>query len=198
MFSIYSFRQVLALTLIAALGTAGFHPARASSLDQATSMTGRPRGAMTMAAAKAGIRPAIPASAVRFSRAQRITLYILPGGSRLGFIGPDHSHHDTVVPSTFVLWKGTQVIFTVINFDDMRHSITAPGLDVDIIVKPGKDRKGGDIAPATTTYTFTPTKTGEFRWFCVFPCDLPHHWAMSASYDGPDRDGFMAGIFRVL
>jgi heme/copper-type cytochrome/quinol oxidase subunit 2 len=125
-------------------------------------------------------------------------VYVLPGGSGFGFTGPDKAHHDTVVPSSFVLRKGVPVIITVVNLDNMRHSITAPGLGVNIIVKPGGDRRNGAVAPGSITYTFIPAKAGQFRWFCVFPCDMPQHWAMSASYDGPGRDGFMAGIIRVL
>ncbi|MGH8295959.1 MAG: hypothetical protein ACRETZ_10775 [Steroidobacteraceae bacterium] len=142
--------------------------------------------------------PAGAAAALGIAGAQHITAYVLPGERGLGFTGPDGVHHDTMVPSSFVLRKGIPVTFTVVNLDDMRHSITAPGLGVNIVIKPGIDRRSGGITPSTTTYTFTPIKTGEFRWHCVFPCDMPSHWAMTASYDGPDRDGFMAGTIRVL
>ena len=132
-------------------------------------------------------------SALGIKRETHFTVYVLPGSNGVGFTGPDKAHHDTMVPSSFVLRKGTRVTFTVVNLDDMKHSITAPGLGVNIIIKAGVERKNGTIAPSTTTYTFIPAKAGEFRWYCVFPCDMPQHWAMSASYDGPDRDGFMAG-----
>ena len=190
--------QVTAFAGAVLLGAAGVPTAWAGSVDHGRAMTMPSDGAMSMGGPTVGSQPAFDASASRITGPQHITVYVLPGGNGLGFTGPDMAHHDTVVPSSFVLRKGVAVTFTVINFDDMHHSITAPGLGVNIIVKPGIDRRNGAITPSTTTYTFTPTKAGQFRWFCVFPCDMPTHWAMSASYDGPDRDGFMAGIIRVL
>jgi heme/copper-type cytochrome/quinol oxidase subunit 2 len=191
-----SLTRALALAGAAFVAAPGHHRAWAAPLGQ--QMPGMPRGAMSM-----GVRNMVnpsdtAASALGITGAQHITLYVLPGGNGLGFTGPDKGHHDTLVPSSFVLRKGVPVTFTVINLDDMRHSITAPQLGVNVIIKPGIDRGDGGVAPTTTTYTFIPAKAGEFRWFCVFPCDMPTHWAMSASYDGPDRDGFMAGIIRVL
>jgi len=180
--------QVTAFAGAVLLGAAGVPTAWAGSVDHGRAMTMPSDGAMSMGGPTVGSQPAFDASASRITGPQHITVYVLPGGNGLGFTGPDMAHHDTVVPSSFVLRKGVAVTFTVINFDDMHHSITAPGID----------RRNGAITPSTTTYTFTPTKAGQFRWFCVFPCDMPTHWAMSASYDGPDRDGFMAGIIRVL
>lgn len=193
-----SLRLVLMLAGVAFLAGAAFHPACAASQDRGMSMTAMSHGSMSMGGRKEGGQPAVDISSLGITGTQRITVYVLPGGSGLGFTGPDKAHHDTVVPSSFVLRKGVPVIITVINLDDMRHSITAPALGVNILVKPGSERRNGAVAPSTTTYRFTPAKAGQFRWFCVFPCDMPQHWAMSASYDGPDRDGFMAGIIRVL
>lgn len=187
---------VLAL-IIVFLGAADFHPAWAVSQGEGMAMVGMSHAAAPKSGPK-GSRPTIDRSALGIVGARHFTVYVLPGGSGLGFTGPDRAHHDTMVPSSFVLRKGVPVTFTVINLDDMSHSITAPGLGIDIIVKPGIDRKNGAVAPSTTTYTFIPAKAGEFRWFCVLPCDMPTHWAMTASYDGPDRDGFMAGTIRVL
>jgi len=184
---------LLALAGAAVLGTAWLHLARAAPQDQGMSMPG-----MDMGGKKVGSRQAADVAALGIKGETHITVYVLPGSNGLGFTGPDHAHHDTMVPSSFVLRKGVRVTFTVTNLDDMRHSITAPGLGVNIIIKAGVDRKNGTIAPSTTTYSFVPAKAGEFRWHCIFPCDMPRHWAMSASYDGPDRDGFMAGIIRVL
>ncbi|MGH8317718.1 MAG: cupredoxin domain-containing protein [Steroidobacteraceae bacterium] len=193
-----SLSLILALASAAFLGAAGFPPARAAPQNQGMSMTGMSHGAISMGGRKVGSQSAVDESALGISGAQHITVYVLPGSNGLGFIGPDKAHHDTVVPSSFVLRKGVPVTFTVINLDDMRHSITAPGLGVNIVIKAGVDRRNGAVAPSTTTYTFVPRRVGQFRWHCVFPCDMPQHWAMSASYDGPDRDGFMAGIIRVI
>lgn len=183
---------IIALAGVTVPGAMGLHLASAAARDQVMSMPG-----MDMGGKKVGTQPG-DASALGIRGETRITVYVLPGSNGLGFTGPDKAHHDTMVPSSFVLRKGTRVTLTVVNIDDMKHSITAPGLGVDITIKAGVERKDGTIGPSTTTYTFVPAKAGEFRWYCVFPCDMPQHWAMSAGYDGPDRDGFMAGIIRVL
>ena len=188
---------VLALVIVF-LGPADLPPAWAVSRDEGMPMVGMSHAAVPMSGPKAGSQPTIDRSALGIVGARHFTVYVLPGGGGLGFTGPDRAHHDTMVPSSFVLRKGLPVTFTVINLDDMSHSITAPALGINIIVKPGIDRKNGGVSPSTTTYTFIPAKAGEFRWFCVLPCDMPTHWAMTASYDGQDRDGFMAGTIRVL
>jgi heme/copper-type cytochrome/quinol oxidase subunit 2 len=190
---IRSLSLLLALASVAVLSAAGLQLARAARQDQGMSMPG-----MDMGGKKLGSQQAADVSAPGIKGETHITVYVLPGSNGVGFTGPDKAHHDTMVPSSFVLRKGTRVTFTVVNLDDMKHSITVPGLGVNIIIKAGVDGRNGTIAPNTTTYTFVPGKAGEFRWYCVFPCDMPRHWAMSASYDGPDRDGFMAGIIRVL
>lgn len=189
--------SAFALAGAAIVAAAAVRPAFAASKAQGMSGMPMSHDAMPMGSRKAGGQRVGGGSGL-ITEAQHITVYVLPGSSGLGFTGPDKAHHDTVVPSSFVLRRGVPVTITVINLDDMRHSITALGLGVNIIVRPGADRRNGAVVPSTTTYTFIPTKVGEFRWFCVFPCDMPRHWAMSPSYDGPDRDGFMAGIIRVL
>ena len=128
---------------------------------------------------------------------EHITVYVLPG--EMGFLGPDGKHHDTIAPSDFVLHVGVPVVFTVVNYDDGGHSITAPKLGVNIMIKPGTDiGKNGPVKPTITTYSFTPARAGEFHWNCDVMCDGPSHWAMSAGFDGPGRDGYMAGWFKVL
>lgn len=200
--------EMVALAGAALLGVAGLHPGRAAAAGQGMAMGemsqgagsegAMPQGAMPMSRARSGRRPALDAAALAVAGTQHFTVYVLPGGNELGFAGPDRHHHDTIVPSSFVLRKGVPVTLTVINLDDMRHSITAPGLGINLVVKAGVEGRDGIVKPRTSTYTFTPARAGEFRWFCVFPCDMPTHWAMSASYDGPGRDGFMAGVIRVL
>lgn len=128
---------------------------------------------------------------------QSYTVYVLP--DNMGFMGPGNRHHDTIAPSSFVLKVGVPVTFKVINFDDGGHSITSTGLGVNIMITPGTDEADGSIKPAVTTYTFTPTKQGEFHWNCTQTCDGPDHWAMSMAPDGQmGRDGYMGGWFKVL
>ena len=93
-------------------------------------MTMPSHGAMSMGGPAVGSQPAFDVSAPRITGPQHVTVYVLPGGTGLGFAGPDKAHHDTAVPSSFVLRKGVAVTFTVMNFDDMNHPITAgPGRD---------------------------------------------------------------------
>ena len=130
---------------------------------------------------------------------QHLTIYVM--ADEMGLVGPDKLHHDSFIPSSFVVKAGQPVELTIINYDDTNHSLTAPGLGLNVMVKPGKDVAGSDqVNPTTTTYTFTPTKKGQFRWHCIFPCDTGtgKGVAMKSSYDGQDADGFMAGYIEVI
>lgn len=131
--------------------------------------------------------------------ANHLTLYVM--ADDMGLVGPDGKHHDSIIPSSFVLKAGEKVVLTIVNYDDMMHSITAPGLNLNVMIKAAKHVAGSDEpAPVTTTYTFTPTKKGQFRWNCAIPCDKGdgHGWAMSKGFDGHSRDGFMAGYIEVI
>ncbi len=130
---------------------------------------------------------------------QHLTLYVMP--DEMGLVGPDKQHHDSFLPSSFVLKAGEPVQLTIVNYDDTAHSITAPDLGLNIVVKPGTHVAGSDqVTPVTTTFTFTPTKKGQFRWHCIFPCDKGggKGWAMKPAFDGQDGDGFMAGYIEVI
>jgi plastocyanin len=125
---------------------------------------------------------------------QTKTIYVFADAA--GLPGADHKNHDAFFPADFVLKAGQKVKLVFINYDDAPHSFTAPGLHVNVIIKPGVDKSGSDgVSPATTTYTFTPTKAGEFRWHCNMPCDP---YSMAKSFDGKGRDGYMAGFVKVL
>lgn len=158
---------------------------------------------LTVALAVAGL--ALLASAPSFARssktaapAQQLTLYVFRGVEHI--MGPDGKSHDTIVPATFVVKAGIPVKLTVINYDESNHSITAPGLNLNLVIKPGK--KVGNtktISPVSTTLTFTATKTGVFRWHCNYPCDKGANlWAMGQGYGGPGKEGFMAGYIVVI
>lgn len=135
------------------------------------------------------------AAVLQTPKTQAVKVYVFPGEQ--GFLGPDGKGHDSVAPTEFVLHKGVPVTFTVINYDDMRHSITAEKLGLNVIINPatGDD---SNLKPGITKVTFTPEKTGDFRWHCIFPCDGPNHWAMGSGYKGPDKAGYMAGWIKVL
>ena len=145
---------------------------------------------------------------------QFFTVRVMPG--KMGLLGPDGLHHDSIEPSTFVLRKGVPVTLRVINYDDAFHSIAAPGLGLIVMIKPGIDMKKGEkaeagnevneprpeagVKPTISTITFTPTKRGQFRWNCAITCDggKTKNWSMSAGVGGSGQLGYMAGYFTVL
>jgi hypothetical protein len=126
--------------------------------------------------------PAVPSSAAD----NAITLYVF--GASQGVMGPDGNGHAAIVPSNFVLHEGQQVTVTVFNYSEGPHSITSEELGLDL-----------SINPVMTTFQFTPTKKGVFRWHCVPPCDPRHSgWAMTQGWDGPGQPGYMAGNIIVV
>jgi hypothetical protein len=140
----------------------------------------------------------IPSPALASSPTTNVMVYVLRGHP-YGLIGPDGKHHDTIIPSNFVLRAGVAVRLTFVNFDEGPHTMSIPGLGINIYIKPGTQLKNGEVSPTTTVFTFTPHKVGDFRWQCDIPCDKGGgYWAMSAGRDGPDQDGFMAGYVVVL
>ena len=86
------------------------------------------------------------------------------------------------MPATFTMKVGTTYQVTVVNYDDMPHTWTAPGLGVNAAIA-----AGSDSGPSTTTFTIHPTKAGTFAWYCATPCDS---WAMV-------HDGYMRGSVIV-
>ncbi len=126
-----------------------------------------------------------------------LEMYVFGGSQHIH--GPDGQAHDTMAPSSVVLKAGIPVTVTVENYTSDPHTVTAPGLHVDVIINPGTLRKDHTVAPVTTTFTFTPKQRGNFRWYCKVPCDGAHgYWAMGPGYGGPGKEGFMAGEFIVI
>lgn len=154
--------------------------------------------ATSLAAAAIPAASAADAAATQ-PQVQTRTLYVL--ADEQGLTGPDGKHHDSFVPSSFVVKAGEPVKLVIINYDDMMHTFTDPALGLNVMVRAGTHKDGTEaVTPVTTTATFTPTKTGQFRWHCNIPCDKGdgHGWAMSNGKEGRDRDGFMAGYVVVM
>jgi plastocyanin len=159
---------------------------------------------------------AAPARATTLHAApQQVLMYVFRGhiNGKPGVPGPDRKGHDTFVPSTFAVKVGVPVKVTVINYDEGAHSLVAPDLGLSVTIKPGKEPKGQSakdketakdeigegVQPVTTTFTFTPTKAGVYRWYCSLPCDAGQgYWAMGMGYSGPGKEGSMAGFIVVL
>lgn len=98
-------------------------------------------------------------------------------------MGMDGLWHDAFLPGSFTAQAGVPVTVTVLNYDGGWHSFTAPSIGLDVRLKAGQPNN-----PTTTTFTFTPTKSGVIPWFCKAPCDP---WAMA-------RMGYMQGAVQVL
>ena len=161
-------------------------------------------GAMTTLAAIAVVAATLTSAGTTQAQqaqpeVQHLTLYVM--ADEMGLVGPYKLHHDSFIPSSFVVKAGEPVQVTIVNYDDTTHSITAPDLGLNIVVKPGTHAAGSDqVTPVTTNFTFTPTKKGQFRWHCMFPCDSGSGkgMAMKSSFDGQSSDGFMAGYIVVI
>jgi plastocyanin len=139
----------------------------------------------------------VPSSSRAAADSDQLTMYVFSGGEKI--VGPDGKPHDTVVPANFVVHAGQAFTITVINYDESPHSITSPDAKVNFTMKAGVMGKGGKITPTTSTFTFTPTTKGVYRWYCVYPCDKGHGmWAMGQGYGGPGKEGFMAGYIIVI
>jgi plastocyanin len=125
-----------------------------------------------------------------------ITLHYQAVGADDGVVGPDGAKHDAITALDLQpVHVGQKVTIVVTNKDDMEHSLTAPELGLNILVPAAKS----DDQPGTVSYTFTPTKAGTFRWYCLVPCDSDNQgWAMTAATAGPGQDQFMAGYINVV
>ena len=109
-------------------------------------------------------------------------------------VGPDGAKHDILAATSgTTVKKGIPVTITITNKDSSQHSLTSPDLGLNIVV-PGATASGD----GTISYTFTPTKTGSFRWFCAIPCDSDNAgWDMTSDGTGNGQNNFMAGFITV-
>lgn len=107
-----------------------------------------------------------PASAATAPAAETVKL-VIKSDEEHGKLGPDGAWHDAYLPADFSVKAGATVKVTVYNYDDMPHTFTAPGLEVNAEIPPGSESK-----PSKTTFTFhAPQQAGAYEWFCAMPCD---------------------------
>ena len=104
--------------------------------------------------------------------AKVVDLSVIPEYKR----GPEGEKHDAFTTTEFKVRAGQPQQLRIDNTDDVPHSITAPGADVNIVVMPG-----------THTYTLLVKRPGMYLWFCTFVCD---EWAM-------EHPGYMSGYISV-
>lgn len=110
-------------------------------------------------------------------------LVIEPGGK----LGPDGKMHDAYINGDITLTEGKEVTLHFLNYDSGTHSYTCADLGLNVNVM-GSTKKG---QPMETTYTFTPDKTGSFKWYCADKCDGQNgQWAMT-------HNGYMTGTITV-
>lgn len=114
-------------------------------------------------------------------RVQHVAL-VVKSDSEHARKGPDGKWHDALLPASFKVRAGEQVVVTVYNYDSGPHSFAVPGLHINTILM-----GGSATAPHKTTFTFTAHKRGVYAWHCDPKCDP---WAMK-------HDGFMRGKITV-
>lgn len=73
-------------------------------------------------------------------------------------------HEYAFAPSAITVKQGVPVKITITNTGQRTHGFGLPDFNVNQIVDPGM----------TETFTFTPDKTGTFRFFCSVPCGPGH------------------------
>ena len=120
--------------------------------------------------------------------------YQVVGPEQATTLGPDGAKHDVFFAISATTVKvGVPVTITITNKDSSQHSMTAPDLGINIVVPAATDTADGTIS-----YTFTPTRTGSFRWFCAIPCDSDNAgWDMTSDGNGNGQNNFMAGYITV-
>jgi plastocyanin len=144
----------------------------------------------------AGALIAAPLARASAAPAQKVMIYIFRG--KQGILGPDGKGHDAFVPPNFVVKAGVPVSVDFINYDEGAHTLTAPALNVNIMIQGGKE-VGNDVEPVTTRATITVPKAGTYRWYCAIQCDAGGHgWAMEQGYAGPSKEGYMAGFIVAM
>jgi plastocyanin len=110
-------------------------------------------------AAVALVAFAAPASPASQTNGQRLTFTIA---------GPHGT--ERVSPSgNIAIAPGVPVTVTVTNYTRETHSFTIPALGISRVIMPA-----GKHGARKTTFTFTSTRSGSFRWYCVFCVDGKH------------------------
>ncbi len=104
--------------------------------------------------------------------AKVVDLSVIPEYKR----GPEGEKHDAFTTTELFVRAGQPQQLRIDNTDDVPHSITAPEVGVNIVVKPG-----------THTYTLLVKQQGRFLWLCTLPCD---EWAM-------EHPGYMSGYITA-
>jgi heme/copper-type cytochrome/quinol oxidase subunit 2 len=103
-------------------------------------------------------RPIVQVTKVSGVQAAQPVVYLMAGPGIKP--GPDGQLHDAFSVTNFYVHPGQPVKLIINNTDDVPHSINAPSIGVNIMVRPG-----------THAYTLLVRQTGVFKWDCMLPCD---------------------------
>ena len=127
-----------------------------------------------------------------------VTLHytVVGPASNLAKKGPDGKFHDSFFTTDSTTLKvGDTVTVIVSNYDDVPHGMVLDGgLAVSQMIPPAPSEGQASV----TTFTFTASKAGTYRWYCPMPCDTDAaQWAMHAGITGMGKEGFMAGTITV-
>jgi plastocyanin len=156
---------------------------------------------VALVAACGGSTPASNGYAIIPLTGNTVTLHytVVAPDSKLAKLGPDGNKHDTFFTTDSTNVKaGDMVSIVVTNYDDVPHGMVFATLGITQLVKAGPgcvNTEACKVGESTvTTFSFTATKPGVFRWYCPMPCDTDNgQWAMHSDTTGNGMAGFMAG-----
>ena len=120
-------------------------------------------GAALAAALAAPLAASALAAPASLPHLQHVTLTIVGGGM---------DQHVYPSSGNIAIAAGTPVQVTVVNFSREYHTFTIPGLHVSALIFPARG-----LTPKTTTFTFTASKAGVFKWHCAFCAGGAHGMA---------------------
>jgi len=126
--------------------------------------------------------------------APQVIKYVLDAPDQLAKDANGVEHDTFIAVTSTTVQVGRPVQIVVENYDSGDHGMFFADLGLNQVIK-GTQTDG---QPQETTFSFTPTKAGQLRWYCPIPCDTEQQaWAMGPSAAGPGQDGFMAGYITV-
>jgi plastocyanin len=160
---------------------------------------------VALVAACGGSTPVSNGYAITPLTGNTVTLHytVVAPDSKLAKVGPDGNKHDTFFTTDSTNVKAGDVVSIVVtNYDDMPHGMVFDSLGITQLVKAGPgcvNTEACKVGESTvTTFSFTATKAGVFRWYCPMPCDTDNgQWAMHSDNMGSGKTGFMAGTITA-
>jgi hypothetical protein len=133
----------------------------------------RARTLVSAVALSSMIAAVLAASALASSTAPAGTQKVagLPHTEQVALTIAGSAMNEQLSPSlgNIAIAAGLPVRVTVTNYTREYHTFTIPGLQVSALIFPRVGSK-----PMTTTFMFTASKVGVFRWYCAFCAEGKH------------------------